>query len=48
MWTVELLSYVDSRSSFLEPIRAHQFDDPRLRVIHDRVLSGESSKEALD
>ncbi|XP_049410712.1 uncharacterized protein LOC125873932 [Solanum stenotomum] len=39
---------VEARSSLIEYIRAQQCDDPQLRVIWDKVLSGEARKETLD
>ncbi|XP_055830856.1 uncharacterized protein LOC129899881 [Solanum dulcamara] len=38
---------IRARSSLIEKIRAHKFDNPQLRVIHERVLSREDRKKTL-
>lgn len=38
---------MEARSSLLEQIWVQQFDDPQLRVIHDRVLNVESRNATL-
>lgn len=43
-----VLAIVEARSSLLEKIQAHQFDNDRLRIIHDRALSGEAKASYLD
>lgn len=42
-----VLTFVQARSSVMEQIRAHQFDDIGLRVIRDKVLSGRLRKPHL-
>ena len=43
-----VLAFVEARSSLMEQIRAHQFDDVGLRLIRDKVLSGEAKEASLD
>lgn len=43
-----MFACLEARSSLIEKIQAQQFEDPRLRVIQEWVLSGKSRKETLD
>ncbi|KAF3645196.1 putative NAC domain-containing protein 2-like [Capsicum annuum] len=43
-----VLSFVEARSSLMEQIRAHQFNDAKLRLIQNKVLSGEAKEASLD
>ncbi|XP_055836419.1 uncharacterized protein LOC129905070 [Solanum dulcamara] len=43
-----VLACVEARSFLMEQIRAQQFKDPQLRVIHDKLLSGNARKVTLD
>ncbi len=43
-----VLALLEARSSLMEHIRAHQFDGVGLRLIGDKVLSGETKEASLD
>ncbi|PHT71053.1 Serine/threonine-protein kinase CTR1 [Capsicum annuum] len=43
-----VLAFVEARSSLMEQIRAHQFDDVGLKLIRDKMLSGEAKEASLD
>ncbi|MDV3185324.1 MAG: hypothetical protein Q8842_03190, partial [Candidatus Phytoplasma australasiaticum] len=43
-----VLSFVEGRSSLMKQIRAHQFNDIGLRLIRDKMLSGEVKEALLD
>ena len=43
-----MLAFVEARSSLMEQIRAYQFNDDRLKVIRDKILSGEAKEASLD
>lgn len=43
-----VLDFFEVRSFLMEEIQAHRFDDVRLRVLWDKVLSGEDKEASLD
>ena len=43
-----LLAFVEARSTLMDHIRVHQFDDDKLRIIRDKVLRGEAKSAFLD
>ncbi|XP_069145485.1 uncharacterized protein [Solanum lycopersicum] len=43
-----MIAFIEARSSFVEQIRAHQFDDEKLCLIRDKVLRGEAKEAFLD
>lgn len=43
-----VLAFVGARSFFMEQIQAYQFNVIRLRMIWNKVLSGEDNKASLD
>ena len=43
-----MIAFIEARSSLVEQIRAHQFDDVKLCLIRDKVLSGEAKEAVLD
>ena len=44
----EMIAFIEARSSLVEQIRAHQFDDEKLCLIRDKVLRGEAKEAVLD
>ena len=43
-----MIAFIEARSSLVEKIRAHQFDDEKLCLIRDKVLRGEAKEDVLD
>ncbi|XP_015076035.1 uncharacterized protein LOC107020260 [Solanum pennellii] len=43
-----MIACIEARSSLVEQIRAHQFDDEKLCLIQDKVLRGEAKVAVLD
>ena len=43
-----MIAFIEARSSLVERIRAHQFDDEKLCLIRDKVLRGEAKEAILD
>ena len=43
-----MIAFIEARSSLVEQIRAHQFDDKKLCLIRDKVLRGEAKEAVLD
>ena len=43
-----MIAFIEARSSLVEQIRAHQFDDEKLCLIRDKVLRGEAKEAVLD
>ncbi|XP_069149984.1 uncharacterized protein [Solanum lycopersicum] len=43
-----MIAFIEARSSLVEQIRAHQFDDEKLCLIRDKVLRGEAKEVVLD
>lgn len=43
-----VLVYIEARSSLMENIQAPQFNDEKLRVIHDKVFSNKAKMTSLD
>ncbi|XP_069145475.1 uncharacterized protein [Solanum lycopersicum] len=43
-----MIAFIEARSSLVEQIRAHQFDDEKLCLIRDKVLRGEDKEVVLD
>ncbi|XP_069155760.1 uncharacterized protein [Solanum lycopersicum] len=43
-----MIAFIEARSSLIEQIRAHQFDDEKLCLIRDKVLRGEAKEAVLD
>ena len=43
-----MIAFIEARSSLVKQIRAHQFDDVKLCLIRDKVLSGEAKEAVLD
>ena len=43
-----MIAFIEARSSLVEKIRAHQFDDEKLCLIRDKVLRGEAKEAVLD
>ncbi|XP_015169874.1 uncharacterized protein [Solanum tuberosum] len=44
----EMITFIEARSSLVELIREHQFDDKKLCLIRDKVLSGEAKEGVFD
>ena len=43
-----MIAFIEARSSLVEHIRAHQFDDEKLCLIRDKVLIWEAKEAVLD
>ena len=43
-----MIAFIEARSSLVEQIRAHQFDDEKLCLFRDKVLRGEAKEDILD
>ena len=43
-----MIAFIEARSSLVDQIRAHQFDDEKLCLIRDKVLRGETKEAVLD
>ena len=43
-----MIDFIEARSSLVEQIRAHQFNDANLCLIRDKVLRGEAKEAVLD
>ena len=43
-----MIAFIEARSSLVERIHAHQFDDEKLCLIRDKVLRGEAKEAVLD
>ncbi|XP_069147104.1 uncharacterized protein [Solanum lycopersicum] len=43
-----MIAFIEARSSLVEQIRAHQFDDEKLCLIRDKVLRGETKEAVFD
>ena len=43
-----MIAFIEARSSLVEQIRAHKFNDERLCLIRDKVLRGEAKEAVLD
>ena len=43
-----MIAFIEAQSSFVEQIRAHQFDDEKLCLIWDKELRGEAKEAVLD
>ena len=43
-----MIALIEDRSSLVEHIRAHQFDDEKLCLIRHKVLIGESKEDVLE
>ncbi|XP_069147009.1 uncharacterized protein [Solanum lycopersicum] len=43
-----MIAFIEARSSLVDQLRAHQFDDEKLCLIRDRVLRGEVKEVVLD
>ncbi|XP_069149117.1 uncharacterized protein [Solanum lycopersicum] len=43
-----MIAFIEARSSLVEQIRAHQFDDEKLCLFRDKVLRGEAKEVVLD
>ena len=43
-----MIAFIEARSSLVEQIRAHKFNDERLGLIRDKVLRGEAKEAVLD
>ncbi|KAF3669221.1 BAG family molecular chaperone regulator 5, mitochondrial [Capsicum annuum] len=43
-----MLAFMDARSSLMENISGYQFDEDRLRMIHDKVFNGETKVVSLN
>ena len=43
-----MIAFIEARSSLVEQIRAHPFDDEKLCLIREKVLRGEAKETVLD
>ena len=43
-----MIAFIEARSSLIEQIREHQFDDERIFIILNKVLRGEDKEVVLD
>ncbi|XP_069150333.1 uncharacterized protein [Solanum lycopersicum] len=43
-----MIAFIEARSSLVEQIRAHQFDDEKLCLIRDKVLRGDAKEAVLE
>ena len=43
-----MIAFIEARSSLVEQIHAHQFNDEKLCLIRDKVLRGEAKEAVLD
>ena len=43
-----MIAFIEVRSSLVKQIHAHKFDDEKLCLIRDKVLSGEAKEVVLD
>ncbi|XP_069145428.1 uncharacterized protein [Solanum lycopersicum] len=43
-----MIAFIEARSSLVEQIRAHKFDDEKLCLIRDKVLRGKAKEAVLD
>ena len=43
-----MIAFIEARSSLVDQLRAHQFDDEKLCLIGDKVLRGEAKEVVLD
>ena len=43
-----MIAFIEARSSLVEQIRAHQFDDEKLCLIREKVFKGKTKEVVLD